>query len=485
MTHSTAIRLPRSRQVFVRTGARAQAKLGVRALFLFVAIHAPLALGMKLVPFLSTVHALVSLVVALMLVVRRYPMGRVVAGCAYLVGSEALWRMTNASVFWEYGKYSLLLVVITAMSLRRLWATSYLPVLYLALLVPGALLTIVFAGMSFGNLRQVLSFDLSGPVAYSACSLFLFRRNLSREDVLRCLAVMLAPIVGVATLTLFGVRMTEIQFGSSASLDASGGFGPNQVAAALALGVVGCFLFLTNRTGGLVSKVTLTGLIVWFEIQAALTFSRSGLYYSVAAILAGAAFLVADVRRFVLVLALGLALLGLAKFVITPRLDAFTGGALGARFARTDLTGRGDLMQGDLLVFLKHPLLGVGVGLARESRKEVTGKSAKSHTEFTRLLSEHGLLGAAALVVMLVMSARSVLLQSPGWPRAFSASLLTFAFIFMTGSGMRMAIPSFLLAFAGVRIGLPQLRRARESAVSAQKALKSRRSGYPTEDSKS
>jgi hypothetical protein len=95
------------------------------------------------------------------------------------------------------------------------------------------------------------------------------------------------------------------------------------------------------------------------------------------------------------------------------------------------------------------------VGLARQERSEFAGRSARSHTEFTRLLSEHGILGAAALVLMLVMSARSVLLQTPGWPKAFSASLVAFALIFMTGSGMRMAIPSFLLAFAGMRVVTP------------------------------
>ncbi len=213
-----------------------------------------------------------------------------------------------------------------------------------------------------------------------------------------------------------------------------------------------CFLILTSRTGGLAWKGMLAGLAVWFAIQAALTFSRSGLYFSVAAMLAGIAFLVADMRRFVVILVLGLAVLGLGRFVIAPRLSAFTGGAIEDRFARIDLTGRGDLMKGDLMVFLHHPVLGVGVGLARQERSEAVGLSRRNHTEFTRLLSEHGIPGAAALVLMLVMSIRALVLQAPGWPRAFSVSLVSFALVFMSGTGMRMAIPSFLLAFASVRI---------------------------------
>jgi hypothetical protein len=460
MTQPTAIQMPRLQPLSVRAGAGAKSKVGAFGPLLFVALHAPLSLALKLVPFLSTLHALISLVIVLMLVIRRYPTGWVVAGCAYLVGSEALWRMTDASVFWEFGKYALLLVVVMTLCLRRPRITSYLPAFYLVFLLPGAFLTMM-AISGLNVLRQTLSFDLSGPVAYAACSLFLLGRNLSREDVLLCLTAMLAPIAGVAALTLFGIRTTEVDFRSSSNFDASGGFGPNQVSAVLGLGMVACFLLLAGRKGNLIWKGMLVGLIVWFAAQSALTFSRSGFYYAVAAMLAGTAFLVTDVRRFVLVVSLGLALVGLGKFVIVPRLDAYTNGALGARFENTNLAGRGDLMKGDLLVFLEHPVLGVGVGMAREARREVGSETNKSHTEFTRLLSEHGLLGAAALVLMLVMSGRSVARQTHGWPKAFSASLVAFALVFMTGSGMRLAIPSFLLAFAGVLICWPQLRRSK------------------------
>jgi O-antigen ligase len=461
MIRSTGIQIPRLHPLSERAGARAKPKVLAFGLLLFVALHAPLALALKLVPDLSTLHALISLAIVLMFVIRRYPTGWVVAGCAYLVGSETLWRMTHTLLFWEFGKYALLLVVAMTLCLRRPRITSYLPAFYLALLVPSVLLTIL-AMSDLNDLRQTLSFNLSGPVAYAACSLFLLGRNLSQEDVLLGLTAMLAPIAGVAALTLFGIATTDISFGSSSMKATSGGFGPNEVSAALGLGMVVCFLLLTGKKRDLFWKGLLIGLLVWFGIHSALTFSRSGLYYAAAAMMAGTAFLVTDVRRFVSVLVLTLALAGLVRFVVVPRLDAYTGGALLARFENKDLTGRGVLMENDLDLFSKHPVLGVGVGMGDVSRAQARGETDEvhSHTEFTRLLSEHGLLGAAALVLILVMSARSVMRQSPGWPKVFSASLVVFALIFMTGSGMRLAIPSFLLAFAGVRICRPQLRRA-------------------------
>lgn len=463
MNNPVFMRTTSTQPVVIRARQPARLKPRTVAVLSFLALHAPMGVALKLVPHLSTIHALSTVAVALILVVRRSPTGLVAAACAYLVGSEALWRMTDAGVFWEFGKYALALVVGAALCFRRLRISSYLPALYLALLLPGALITVVAANTSFGNLRQTLSFDLSGPAAYTVCSLFLLDQRLSQEDILRCLVAILAPIVSIAALTLLGVRTMEVEFGASSSLAASGGFGPNQVAAALALGIVACFLLLTGKGGPWSWKSLLAALAVWFAIQAALTFSRTGLYYSAAAIVFGTGFLVANLRRFALAVILGLVLIGIGWFVIAPQLDAFTGGAIATRFARTDLSGREDLMKGDLLVFIRHPVLGVGVGLSREARKDVVGKSGKSHTEFTRLLSEHGFLGVAALALMLWFGARSLLAQPTGWPRACSASLLVFALIFMTGSGMRMAIPSFLLAFAGIRIS-PPLRQHLASA---------------------
>jgi O-antigen ligase len=365
--------------------------------------------------------------------------------------------MTHASVIWEFSKYATLLVVVLTLCLRRPRITSHLPAFYLALLVPGAVLTLLSIS-DLNELRQTLSFNLSGPLAYAVCSLFLLGRQMSREDVLLGLTAMLAPIVGVAAITLFSIETTEITFGASSSKVTSGGFGPNEVSAALGLGVVMCFLILTSKDGGRVWKGFLIGLIIWFAIQSALTFSRSGLYYAAAAMLAGTVFMVSDLRRLVVVLVLALPLLGLGWFVVVPMLDAYTGGALIKRFGNTSLTGRNLLMENDLDLFLDHPALGVGVGLGDASRSNARGALdvVHSHTEFTRLLSEHGLLGAAAIALMLVISTRPLIFQTPGWPKTFSVSLVVFALVFMTGSGMRLAIPSFLLAFAGVRIVQPQ-----------------------------
>jgi O-antigen ligase len=143
---------------------------------------------------------------------------------------------------------------------------------------------------------------------------------------------------------------------------------------------------------------------------------------------------------------------GVGQYILLPRLDSFSEGALSARFEKTDLSGREVLMKGDMLLFLQHPLLGVGVGLAKSARRSVVDYVGHAHTEFTRLLSEHGLLGAGALVALVVMAAGAISRQKCVSSRAVSASLVAFAFVFMTGSAMRLAVPCFLLSFARVRV---------------------------------
>src|SRR5690606_12628028 len=65
------------------------------------------------------------------------------------------------------------------------------------------------------------------------------------------------------------------------------------------------------------------------------------------------------------------------------------------------LTGRETLMASELNMFIENPLLGVGVGRNKEVREEETGIDLATHSEVTRLLAEHGLLGFFALIILI------------------------------------------------------------------------------------
>src|SRR5690606_38226942 len=122
----------------------------------------------------------------------------------------------------------------------------------------------------------------------------------------------------------------------------------------------------------------------------------------------------------------GLVVVALVGIVLFARLDEFTGGALGSRFRDTDPTGRDELAQEDVEVWLDHPVMGVGPGRAYAYR-DVAGplEEAAAHTEFTRLLAEHGVLGLLAIATLGAVAVRRFLATTTLWERAWVSGLIS------------------------------------------------------------
>src|SRR3954470_24884632 len=65
--------------------------------------HVPIAILMKQVPTLATIHALLVVILGLFWGAKGQ-IERVAYLGAYIAGSDVLWRMCGAQVFWEMGK---------------------------------------------------------------------------------------------------------------------------------------------------------------------------------------------------------------------------------------------------------------------------------------------------------------------------------------------------------------------------------------------
>jgi hypothetical protein len=85
-------------------------------------------------------------------------------------------------------------------------------------------------------------------------------------------------------------------------------------------------------------------------------------------------------------------------------------------------------------------------------------RSAPAHTEYTRLLAEHGLFGLAALFALIIGCMRAMQLAPPGRSRAWAGGLLVWALIYMGYAAMRVAAPGFVLGLILARFG-PVLQR--------------------------
>jgi hypothetical protein len=115
---------------------------------LFLAIHIPLVFVLEAFPVISTVFALLVLAFGIRAALLSKP-SQVLYAVAYIAGAEVLWRMTRATIPWEFAKYAT--VVIIAVAILVEWSKadrarrlrSPWPVLLIVVLLPGALFAIL------------------------------------------------------------------------------------------------------------------------------------------------------------------------------------------------------------------------------------------------------------------------------------------------------------------------------------------------------
>jgi len=423
-------------------------------LVVVLAGHVVLAVLMRRYPTIATGHAVLTLGVAVGLAAVTPWIETIAYAAAYVTGAEVLWRVTEARVPHEVGKYALILVL--GIGLLRMGGRRrlFLPVAYLAVLLPSIVLTVDRLGL--GAAREEVSFNLSGPAALAVAVLFFARLEVSWPVIRRLLWTMVVPIVAIAAVAAEATLAADrIVFGDSSNFLTSGGFGPNQVSAVLGLGAL-AGLVLTARETTLARRVLGLALAVWLLVQSVLTFSRGGLVNLVVALLIAAVYALREPRRaagFVLpILAVSL----FSGLFVYPRLVAFTNGALESRFTDTTLDERSRLVDADLKAFREHPLLGVGPGVGKEYRRLSDGRGVSAHTEFTRLLAEHGTAGIVAIGLLLAMVVTSYRQAPTRFDKAWVLVLAGWAVSEMSHGAMRFAAISFVFGLMACRIAHPQ-----------------------------
>lgn len=152
-----------------------------------------------------------------------------------------------------------------------------------------------------------------------------------------------------------------------------------------------------------------------------------------------------------------LGVLGVITFIWTLTMMQ-TGGLIENRYTNKDAlgrdkeditTGRGDIISTELDAFYEHPFLGVGVGKMKFIRLEETGVKAATHNEVSRMLSEHGLFGILALLILLI----APIVNNPlGIKNIYFYPLLLFWLLTISHSAMRIAAPAFIYGLSLITI---------------------------------
>jgi hypothetical protein len=435
------------------------------AVLAFLLAHAGLGVLMHQWSIVAFFHAVITVLIGLRWAMRVHA-DRVGPILAYITGSEVLWRMSTDRLPWELGKYAVIAICGAAIVRHRGPKGLLAPLLCFSLLLPSALLTV--SELPLEEARQQISFNLSGPLALAVCAGWFGLTNLSLAQCQRIFLSLLGPVVAMGAIAVFGiVTAPDIAFNTESNFATSGGFGPNQVSASFGLGALVALLslFTTARTWPF--RILMFGTMCWLATQSALTFSRGGLYAAGGAALAAVVLQARDSRARVRLGLIAMLMFTLGRYVVWPRLDAFTGGTITARFTETDVTRRGDIGSEDIATWNAHPVFGVGPGRSSVEHDD----RIIAHTEFTRLVAEHGSLGAASIALLLWVGLRAFRNAPSDAGKALALALMTWAMLFMMNSAMRTVAPSFMFGLALARIRAPIRVRAPRVAVVRHRLL--------------
>jgi O-antigen ligase len=107
------------------------------------------------------------------------------------------------------------------------------------------------------------------------------------------------------------------------------------------------------------------------------------------------------------------------------------------------------LAEDEYETFKEHPIIGVGVGRSMEKRYAQTGEIIASHSEITRMISEHGSLGILGLMILFFTP---LILYLDNKYNVYLLSCLIFWLLTINHAAMRLAAPAFMYSLSLVKI---------------------------------
>jgi hypothetical protein len=383
---------------------------------------------------------------------------------AYVVGSEVFLRMTGGNPLYEISKYGVMIFILIGMYYSGFSKGAVPYWIFLILLVPSVIIS-TFSLNFDTDIRKAIAFNISGPVCLGLASLYTFRRRISLEQINSILLSMGLPIIScMVYLTFYTPNIQDVVTSTQSNFETSGGYGPNQVATFLGLGMFIFFsrIILESRTKFLVVINLIVALNITY--RGMLTFSRGGMITGFLMIVLLLLFLyfksnyTGRVKLNYIIVLVVLALMATWGYTSFQ-----TGGLIDKRYKNQDaqgrvkegrFTGREEIAQDEINTFLKNPIFGVGVGKGTEVRKVETGKDVLSHDEITRMLAEHGSLGILALLILFFTP---LVLYLENKFNMFLLCFVLFWLLTINHAAMRTAAPAFVysLSLLNVQLGVP------------------------------
>ena len=425
-----------------------------------VVLHVVLGAAVFFVLPLAKVYGFGMLLVGVWWVIRNQNKNEeVLLVAAYIVGSEVFLRMTEGNPNHEFSKYAVLGLMALGMYLSGYNKNAVPYLIFILLLLPGVVVGMLVLS-SNANIRNAITFNISGELCLAVAAMYCYFRPVTLVITKKILLALGLPIIACAIyITLFTPDLREVITNTNSNTITSGGFGPNQVATALGLGM---FIFAVRMLYDSPTKIlfginlVLTLLLAY---RGLLTFSRGGILTGLFMLLLiiTVTYLKVNSKGRIKILAI----IAVFMMVFTGAwlyTSMNTGGMIDKRYQNKDamgrekesqLAGREDISVMELQGFLENPLLGMGVGRGTDLRQEQTGLIVASHNELTRLLGEHGFFGILALLVLIFVPLIAYLGNKDN---IYILPFLVFWLLTINHAAMRTAAPAFVYALALLKV---------------------------------
>ena len=400
-------------------------------------------------PLFGTIHAIITFIVGIYFAATDDKPYRAIYTIGYILGVELLWRGTGTNIFWEFGKYSTLFII-TVLFFRSLHLQKYdlRGLLFIVLLVPSSFLLKSFD-------REAISFALAGPFVLGISVMYFSQISINRKILTKFMIITLLPILGLSVFIGSSVLTAGfIDYSSAYNLGVStAGIGPNQVSSILGLGALISFtLYNLNKDEKLFKWVFLSFTIILL-IQTVLTFSRGGFWTSIGAIIGFSFYLLTSKKHIFPFILLSIIISLSFYFIIYPQLNKFTKYSLESRFGDIEPTGRIEIINAELIAFAEFPILGVGPGQSRYFH-QLTWRESNAHTEYSRLLAEHGVFGLISILMLSSIVFSRIRLKCDNIEKGFIVGFTIFSLLFMFHSATRLVAPAILFGLFSAKLNL-------------------------------
>jgi len=433
----------------------------VRYLYL-VLLHALIGFIIFLYKPIAMVYAIGSILyfVLRILVQSDKPIVVLEAAC-YIAAAEVFFRMTDGLIFYETGKYAVILFIIIGLYFYDFKEKISIFVIYLLLLVPGIIVTYLSITYDI-NFRKTILFNISGPLSLFFSAIYCFKRETNINTYLKLLDILVLPLVVMSSYLFFYTPdLQEVVTGADANFAASGGYGPNQVSTILGLGMFALFVRLFIPYKNLILRLVMYACLAFFSYRALVTLSRGGVF---TALIMCFVFVLGyfnfskehvKAKQIFRLSVIGLVALGIWAVSLTQ-----TNNMLYNKYTNRNAkgikqedfsTGRLTLIESELDVFANNPIFGIGVGMGKFYRLETMGVIKASHNEITRLLSEHGVFGILSILLLISVPLYHYLTDTRN---IFIIPFLLFWLITISHSSMRIAAPGVFYGLALLSINV-------------------------------